>query len=82
MSYCQSEGLPALHFGKAKYERGKIYFDKALYENCLIDIQPIIESGKWDSDTDKIDEKNFFWYEEWPSWSLMPMRRQLILYAV
>lgn len=44
----------------ARYQRGKIYFDKGLYENCLTDIQSIVESGKWESsEKDKIDENNF-----------------------
>lgn len=32
----------------AYYERGRIYFDRGLYEECLSDIKPIIDSGKWD----------------------------------
>lgn len=31
----------------ARYERGKILFDRGLYENCLSDIQIIITSGEW-----------------------------------
>lgn len=44
----------------AYYERGRIYFDKGLYENCLVDIQPIIDSGQWEiSEFDKNKEKEF-----------------------
>lgn len=30
---------------QAHYERGKIYFDRGIYEECLDDIQPIVEAG-------------------------------------
>lgn len=30
---------------QARYERGKIHFDRGIYEECLADIQPIVDSG-------------------------------------
>ncbi len=35
------------HLG-ARYERGKIYFDRGFYADCLSDIKPLVESGEWD----------------------------------
>jgi tetratricopeptide (TPR) repeat protein len=44
----------------AYYERGKIYFNRGLYDDCLADIQPIINSGEWNNSTDDKDQQNAF----------------------
>jgi hypothetical protein len=44
----------------AYYQRGRIFFDRGLYEDCLSDIQPIIDSGQWkEANIDKKKEKEF-----------------------
>lgn len=42
----------------AHYERGKIYFDRGQYENCLGEIQPIIDSAEWDQSAGQKDQQN------------------------
>jgi|GEM_PF-4667608 len=32
---------------RSYFERGMIYFDKGLYEHCMEDIKPVVESGQW-----------------------------------
>lgn len=39
---------------RSYFERGMIYFDKGLYEHCMEDIKPVVESGQWD----KIENEN------------------------
>lgn len=47
-----------------RYQRGKIYFDQGLYEDCLVDVGSIIESEIWDSPTiDKDKEKEILLME-------------------